>query len=82
MDKLKTREVFLVQDVKTKLFNEVKSLQEYIDMGAYDSAGVEGMRYFDVIEEVSRRDFSAMDNLIYHYARITLLRELLGHKEE
>lgn len=78
MDKLKTREVFLVQDVKTKLFNEVKSLQEYIDMGAYDSAGVEGMRYFDVIEEVSRRDFSAMDNLIYHYTRITQLRELLN----
>ena len=82
MDKLKTREVFLVKDVKTKLFNEVKSLQEYIDMGAYDSAGVEGMKYFEVIEEVSRKDFSAMDNLIYHYTRITLLRELLGHKED
>jgi len=25
-----------------------------------------------------KRDFSAMDNLIWHYSRITLLRELLG----
>jgi hypothetical protein len=78
MDKIKTREVFLIKDVRTKLFNEVKSLQEYIDQGVYDSADVSGMKYFEVIEEVSRRDFSAIDNLIWHYARITLLRELLG----
>tara|TARA_R100001509_G_scaffold160537_1_gene128484 strand:+ start:676 stop:933 length:258 start_codon:yes stop_codon:yes gene_type:complete len=78
-EQLKIREVFLVKDVKTKLFNEVKSLQDYIDQGVYDSADVAGMKYFEVIEEVSRRDFSAVDNLIWHYARITLLRELLGH---
>ena len=75
---IKTREAFLIKDVKTKLFNEVKSLQEYIDIGAYDSADVAGMKYFEVIEKVSKRDFSAMDNLIWHYARITLLREMTG----
>jgi len=57
---------------------EVKNLQNYIDEGVYDSEDVAGMEVYQVIEKVSKRDFSAMDNLIWHYTRITLLRELLG----
>jgi len=57
---------------------EVENLQNYIDEGVYDSEDVAGMEVYQVIEKVSKRDFSAMDNLIWHYTRITLLRELLG----
>ena len=57
---------------------EVENLQNYIDEGVYDSEDVAGMEVYQVIEKVSKRDFSAMDNLIWHYSRITLLRELLG----
>ena len=57
---------------------EEENLLHYINEGVYDSEDVAGMEVYQVIEKVSRRDFSAMDNLIYHYTRITLLRELLN----
>ena len=62
-----------------KLINkEEANLQNYINEGVYDSEDVAGMEVYQVIEKISRRDFSAMDNLIYHYTRITQLRELLN----
>ena len=64
--------------LKQLMKQEENSLKHYIDEGVYDSEDVAGMEYWEVIEKVSRRDFSAMDNLIYHYTRITQLRELLN----
>ena len=64
--------------IKKLIKKEEENLQNYIDEGVYDSEDVAGMEVYQVIEKVSRRDFSAMDNLIYHYTRITLLRELLN----
>ena len=66
-------------NVLAKLKLEETNLQDYINEGTYDSEDVAGMEVWQVIEKVSRRDFSAMDNLIWHYARITILKELLGH---
>ena len=66
-------------NIKALLVKEEKTLQDYINEGVYDSEDVAGMEVWQVIEKVSRRDFSAMDNLIWHYARITILKELLGH---
>ena len=68
-------------DVLAKLKLEETNLQDYINKGAYDSEDVAGMEVWQVIEKVSRRDFSAMDNLIWHYTRITLLNELLDEEE-
>ena len=64
--------------VKQLIKKEEENLQNYINEGVYDSEDVAGMEVYQVIEKVSKRDFSAMDNLIWHYSRITLLRELLG----
>jgi|TARA_R100000329_G_scaffold134273_1_gene114268 hypothetical protein len=64
--------------VKQLIKKEEENLQNYINDGVYDSEDVAGMEVYQVIEKVSKRDFSAMDNLIWHYSRITLLRELLG----
>ena len=66
-------------DVLAKLKLEESNLQDHISKGVYDSEDVAGMETWQVIEKISRRDFSAMDNLIWHYARITILKELLGH---
>ena len=66
-------------DVLAKLKLEETNLQNYINEGVYDSEDVAGMETWQVIEKISRRDFSAMDNLIWNYARITILKELLGH---
>jgi len=62
--------------LKQLMKQEEESLQNYIDEGVYDSEDVAGMEVWQVIEKVSKRNFSAMDNLIWHYTRITLLREL------
>ena len=67
-----------IKKLNKKEEEEVENLQNYIDEGVYDSEDVAGMEVYQVIEKVSKRDFSAMDNLIWHYSRITLLRELLG----
>ena len=64
--------------VKQLINKEEGNLQNYINEGVYDSEDVAGMEVYQVIEKVSKRDFSSMDNLIWHYSRITLLRELLG----
>tara|TARA_R100000084_G_C4546152_1_gene97887 strand:- start:52 stop:273 length:222 start_codon:yes stop_codon:yes gene_type:complete len=64
--------------VKQLKKQEEENLQNYINEGVYDSEDVAGMETWQVIEKISKRDFSAMDNLIWHYSRITLLRELLG----
>jgi len=64
--------------VKQLIKKEEENLQNYINEGVYDSEDVAGMEVYQVIEKVSKRDFSSMDNLIWHYSRITLLRELLG----
>ena len=64
--------------VKQLKKQEEENLQNYINEGVYDSEDVAGMETWQVIEKISKRDFSAMDNLIWHHSRITLLRELLG----
>ena len=64
--------------VKQLIKKEEENLQNYINEGVYDSEDVAGMETWQVIEKISKRDFSAIDNLIWHYSRITLLRELLG----
>jgi hypothetical protein len=64
--------------VKQLIEQEKQSLQNYIDEGVYDSEDVAGMEVYQIIEKISKRDFSAMDNLIWHYTRITLLKELIG----
>lgn len=67
--------------VKQLIEQEKQSLQNYIDEGAYDSEDVAGMEVHQIIEKISKRDFSAMDNLIWHYTRITLLKELMGEEK-
>ena len=64
--------------VKQLIKQEEENLQNYINEGVYDSEDVAGMETWQVIEKISRRDFSAMDNLIWHYTRISLLKELIG----
>ena len=64
--------------VKQLIEQEKQSLQNYIDEGVYDSEDVAGLEVYQIIEKISKRDFSAMDNLIWHYTRITLLKELIG----
>lgn len=64
--------------VKQLIEQEKQSLQKYIDEGVYDSEDVAGMEAYQIIEKISKRDFTAMDNLIWHYTRITLLKELIG----
>tara|TARA_R110002020_G_scaffold7496_1_gene31498 strand:- start:18542 stop:18757 length:216 start_codon:yes stop_codon:yes gene_type:complete len=64
-------------DIKRLIKLEIKNLQHYIDLGAYDSEDIVYGEVSDIIDRIRRRDFSAMDNLIWHYTRITLLNELL-----
>ena len=70
-----------IKKLNKKEEEEVENLQNYIDEGVYDSEDVAGMEVYQVIEKVSKRDFSAMDNLIWHYTRITLLNELLNEEK-
>ena len=69
-------------DIKTKIELEEKNFQHYIDLGAYDSEDIAGLEVWQIIDRIRKRDFSAMDNLIWHYTRITLLNELLNEKGE
>ena len=68
-------------DIKTKIELEEKNLQHYIDLGVYDSEDIAGLEIWEIIDKVRKRDFSPMDNLIWHYTRITLLNELLNEVE-
>ena len=69
-------------DIKTKIHLEEKNFQHYIDLGVYDSEDIAGLEVWQIIDRIRKRDFSAMDNLIWHYTRITLLNELLNEKGE
>jgi len=65
-------------DIKTKIELEKKNFQHYIDLGVYDSEDIAGLEAWQIIDKIRKRDFSPMDNLIWHYTRITLLNELLN----
>jgi len=69
-------------DIKTKIELEEKNFKHYIDLGSYDSEDIAGLEVWQVIDTIRKRDFSAMDNLIWHYSRITLLNELLTEEEK
>ena len=69
-------------DIKTKIQLEEKNFQHYIDLGVYDCEVIAGLEVWQIIDRIRKRDFSAMDNLIWHYTRITLLNELLNEKGE
>jgi hypothetical protein len=68
-------------DIKTKIELEEKNFQHYIDLGVYDSEDVVYGEVSEIIDRIRKRDFSAMDNLIWHYTRITLLNELLNEEK-
>ena len=66
------------------LDNELSAFQEYIDEGYFDyddqkdmTLGYINQSAEEVIAQIKEWDFSPLDNLIWHYARIELLRELL-----
>ena len=64
-------------DKTTKIELEEKNFQNLVDLGVYDSEDVVYGQVSEIIDRIRKRDFSAMDNLIWHYTRITLLNELL-----
>ncbi len=64
-------------DIRTKIELEEKNFQNLVDLGVYDSEDVVYGEVSEIIDRIRKRDFSAMDNLIWHYTRITLLNELL-----
>ena len=68
-------------DIKTKIELENKNFQHYIDLGIYDSEDIAGLEVWQIIDKIRKSDFSAMDNLIWHYTRITLLNELLNEEK-
>ena len=69
-------------DIRKKIELEEKNFQHYIDLGVYDSEDVVYGEVSEIIDRIRKRDFSAMDNLIWHYTRITLLNELLNEEKE
>ena len=75
-------------NLKTKIELEKKNFQHYIDEGLfnYDSEKDMTLGYVDmtaeeVLKKIKQWDFSPLDNLVWHYARITLLNELLNEEE-
>ena len=68
-------------DIRTKIELEEKNFQNLVDLGVYDSEDVVYGEVSEIIDRIRKRDFSAMDNLIWHYTRITLLNELLNEEE-
>ena len=68
-------------DIRTKIELEEKNFQDLIDLGVYDSEDIVYGEVWQIIDRIRKRDFSAMDNLIWHYTRITLLNELLDKEE-
>lgn len=70
--------------MKEILEQELKNLQHYIDEGLFDydsekdmSLGYVDMSAEELIAKVGNWQFSPLDNMIWHYARIQLLKELL-----
>lgn len=68
-------------DIRTKIGLEEKNFQDLIDLGVYDSEDIVYGEVWQIIDRIRKRDFSAMDNLIWHYTRITLLNELLDEEK-
>ncbi len=68
-------------DIRTKIELEEKNFQDLIDLGVYDSEDIVYGEVWQIIDRIRKRDFSAMDNLIWHYTRITLLNELLDEEK-
>jgi len=69
--------------MKKYIKEELETLQYYIDEGLfeYDSEKDMTLGYVDmtaeeVIEKIRKWDFSPLDNLIRHYSRLELLKEL------
>lgn len=68
-------------DIRTKIELEEKNFQDLIDLGVYDSEDIVYGEVWQIIDRIRKRDFSPMDNLIWHYTRITLLNELLDKEK-
>ena len=69
--------------MKEKLKHELSDFQKYIDEDYFDyddqkdmTLGYVNQSAEEVIAQIKNWDFSPLDNLIWHYARIELLREL------
>lgn len=69
--------------MKEYIEKELNNFQYYIDEGLFDydsekdmTLGYVDMTAEEVIEKIRNWDFSPLDNLIRHYSRIELLREL------
>ena len=69
--------------MKEKLKYELSIFQKYIDEDYFDyddqkdmTLGYVNQSAEEVIAQIKNWDFSPLDNLIWHYARIELLREL------
>ena len=67
-----------------RLSSELFAFQEFIDEGYFDydnqkdmTLGYVNQSAEEVLAQIKKWDFSPYDNLIWHYARIDLLRELL-----
>tara|TARA_Y100000592_G_C5463938_1_gene315593 strand:- start:121 stop:345 length:225 start_codon:yes stop_codon:yes gene_type:complete len=74
--------------MKKRLDHELSAFQEYIDEGYFDydipkdiTLGFKDMTVKEVLEKIKGWDFSPYDNLIWHYSRIDLLRQLIREEE-
>lgn len=74
--------------MKEYIEKELNNFQYYIDEGLFDydsekdmTLGYVDMTAEEVIEKIRNWDFSPLDNLIRHYSRIELLRELEREKK-
>ena len=72
------------EELEKELDHELSAFQEYIDEGYFDydmqkdiTLGYVDMTVEEVLEKIRGWDFSPLDNLIWHYTRIDLLRKLL-----
>lgn len=86
----------ILYDIRKIIGKEVENFQQYIDEGYFDydpqkdmTLGYVNQSAAEVIAQIKDWDFSPLDNLIWHYARITLLEELfradaeiVKHKED
>jgi len=77
------------EQIRKLIDKEIANLQGYIDKGffQYDNSkdielNLVNMDAQEFLDAVRKWDFSEIDNAIWHYARITLLNDLLPSKEE
>ena len=73
----------ILYDIRKIIGKEVENFQQYIDEGYFDydpqkdmTLGYVNQSAAEVIAQIKDWDFSPLDNLIWHYSRITLLEEL------